>query len=29
MTAPRYTVLVVDDEAEVVETLKRNLRSEP
>lgn len=29
MTLPRYTVLVVDDEAEVVETLKRNLRSEP
>lgn len=29
MTLPRHTVLVVDDESEVVETLKRNLRSEP
>ena len=29
MTPARHTVLVVDDEAEVVETLKRNLRGEP
>lgn len=29
MTARRHGVLVVDDEAEVVETLKRNLRNEP
>jgi two-component system, probable response regulator PhcQ len=29
MSARRHTILVVDDEPEVVETLKRNLRNEP